>query len=110
MTFALDVTDRSAVEDAFSNIDREIGPVSILVNNALVESDEGRQWLPEFAELSKGEWVPADEGAELVYRLARGDADGLSGRAVHVMNDLDDLIAQANAISAGDRLALRILP
>jgi len=29
---------------------------------------------------------------------------------MHVMNDLDDLIAQANAISSGDRLAMRILP
>ena len=86
------------------------GPVLTKMTQAMVDSDEGRRWLPEFSALSEDEWVPADRGAALVHRLARGDADELSGRALHVMDDLDDLIARANAVSSGDRLTLRIIP
>ncbi len=34
LALALDVTDREAVERAFAKIEHELGPVSILVNNA----------------------------------------------------------------------------
>jgi len=86
------------------------GPVLTRLTQALVDSDAGRRWLPEFSALLEEEWVPADQGAALVHRLARGDADELSGRALHVSDDLDDLIAQAEAVSSGDRLTLRIIP
>jgi 3-oxoacyl-[acyl-carrier protein] reductase len=86
------------------------GPVLTQMTRRLVETDPGRRWLPEFAKLSPDEWVSADEGAELAYRLARGDADELSGRSFHVVNDLDELIADAQAISSGDRLAMRMVP
>jgi len=86
------------------------GPVRTRMTQTLVDSDEGRRWLPEFSELSEDQWVHPDRGAELAYRLARGDADELSGRALHVADDLDDLIARAQAVSSGDRLAMRIIP
>jgi NAD(P)-dependent dehydrogenase (short-subunit alcohol dehydrogenase family) len=86
------------------------GPVRTRMTQTLAGSDEGRRWLPEFSRLSQDEWVPAERGAELAFRLARGDADELSGRALHVMNDLDELIARANEVSSGDRLTMRIVP
>ena len=86
------------------------GPVLTKMTKAMVDSDEGRRWLPEFSALSEDEWVPADRGAALVHRLSRGDADELSGRALHVMDDLDDLITRVDAVSSGDRLTLRIIP
>ncbi|MGH2754562.1 MAG: hypothetical protein ACRDLB_09020 [Actinomycetota bacterium] len=84
------------------------GPVRTRMTESLVESEEGRRWLPEFSELSDEEWSPSEAGARLVLRLARGDADVLSGRALHVMHDLDQLIAEADAIGAADRLVLRV--
>jgi len=86
------------------------GPVRTRMTQTLAESDEGLRWLPEFSELSEDDWVPAERGAELSFRLARGDADELSGRALHVMNDLDELIARANDVASGDRLTMRIIP
>jgi NAD(P)-dependent dehydrogenase (short-subunit alcohol dehydrogenase family) len=85
------------------------GPVRTNMTGSLVESDEGRRWLPEFADLSDDEWVPPDVGADLAHRLARGDADALSGRALHVAYDLDELIAEADTISS-DRFVMRITP
>ena len=84
------------------------GPVQTRMTRGLLESTAGRRWLPEFSEIAEGEWVPAERGAELVHRLARGDGDALAGRAMHVMYDLDDLLARADEISAGDRFTLRI--
>jgi NAD(P)-dependent dehydrogenase (short-subunit alcohol dehydrogenase family) len=84
------------------------GPVLTEMTRRLVETEEGRRWLPDFAETPDDEWVPAEIGAELIYRLAQGDADSLSGRALHVSYDLDELISAADAIASEDRLALRI--
>ena len=86
------------------------GPVVTKMTRWLMESEEGRRWLPEFAALSDDEWMSPDVGAELIHRLARGDADALSGRALHVMHDLDAQIAEAGGISKDGRSVLRIIP
>ncbi len=84
------------------------GPVLTEMTRRLVETEEGRRWLPEFAALSEDEWVPPEQGARLAIRIARGDADGLSGRSLHVMHDLDEQIARADEIVSTDRLVMRI--
>ena len=84
------------------------GPVRTRLTGELTDTDEGRRWLPEFADLHVDDWVSPDVGAALVHRLARGDADALSGKALHVSMDLDELLAEAGAVAAGDRLSLRI--
>lgn len=85
------------------------GPVRTRMTSRLAETDEGRRLLPWFGELSDSEWVPADGGAQLVVRVARGDADSLSGRFIHVSQDLDELLAHADEIQSSDRLVMRVV-
>lgn len=59
-------------------------------------------------ELSDSDVFPPEAAATLTLRLAAGDADVLSGRYLHVNQDLDALIADADAITADDRHALRL--
>ena len=47
-------------------------PVVTNMTRWLMESEEGRRWLPEFAALSDDEWMAPDVGAELAHRLAVG--------------------------------------
>ena len=46
--------------------------------------------------------------AALVARIARGDADPLSGRFLHALDDLDDLLARVGEIEADDLYAPRL--
>lgn len=63
---------------------------------------------PDF-EPMPDEWVfPAEMAGELCVRLATGVADKLTGRMIHVRDDLDAMIAEADRIIAEDRYALRL--
>jgi NAD(P)-dependent dehydrogenase (short-subunit alcohol dehydrogenase family) len=78
------------------------------VRTRLVEdvarSEDGRRWLPELAE--RPDALEPERAGRLVVELARGRADALSGRFLHVLDDLDDLIARADEISRDDLYAL----
>jgi 3-oxoacyl-[acyl-carrier protein] reductase len=54
-----------------------------------------RRWAPQLAELPDGQWQTAEQSAALIRRIAVGDADALSGRFLHVKDDLDTLLRQA---------------
>jgi NAD(P)-dependent dehydrogenase (short-subunit alcohol dehydrogenase family) len=74
----------------------------------LANSEAGRRWLPEFQERPAEDYVtPADAG-RLVAELASGTADALSGRFIHVSDDLATLVARAQDIAGGDERVLRI--
>src|ERR671923_261043 len=79
------------------------------VRTRLVEdvarSEKGRRWLPELAE--RPDALEPERAGRLVVELATGRADALSGRFLHVLDDLDDLIARADDISHDDLYALR---
>jgi NAD(P)-dependent dehydrogenase (short-subunit alcohol dehydrogenase family) len=53
-------------------------------------------------------FTPAQSAAELVARLASGQADALTGRLIHVHDDLDDLVQRADAIRKDDLYTLRL--
>ena len=54
-------------------------------------------------------WIfPAQDCADLCLRLASGEADALTGRMIHVRDNLDEMIANADKIIAEDRYALRL--
>ena len=59
-----------------------------------------------FDDLPDDEWQTAEQSAELVLRIAAGDADPLNGRFLHVKDDLDDLLAEAAAGHGSGRLRL----
>lgn len=85
------------------------GPVRTEMTVRLAESEEGRKWTPYFAELDDDGWTPAEEGAQLVARLAGGEADTLSGRFIHVERDLAELVGRAADIESEDRLVMRMI-
>jgi NAD(P)-dependent dehydrogenase (short-subunit alcohol dehydrogenase family) len=71
----------------------------------VARSDEGRRWLPELAE--REDALEPKRAGRLVVELATGRADALSGRFLHVLDDLDDLVARADEIVRDDKYALR---
>jgi NAD(P)-dependent dehydrogenase (short-subunit alcohol dehydrogenase family) len=83
-----------------------------LVRTALVEErllgEAGWRWRPQFASSPAEEYTPPERVADLLVRIAAGDADPLSGRFLHAEDDLDALLADADRIRAEDLLTLRL--
>jgi NAD(P)-dependent dehydrogenase (short-subunit alcohol dehydrogenase family) len=75
-----------------------------LVEN-VVRSAAGRRYLPELGERTDA--LAPELAGELVAELATGRADALTGRFLHVLDDLDDLVNRADEIRADDLYALR---
>ncbi|CAN0426150.1 unnamed protein product [Ectocarpus sp. 13 AM-2016] len=63
---------------------------------------------PEYEGMDEAWIFPAEDAAKLCLRLAAGDADRLSGRMIHVRDDLDALIERADEIIDQDGYALRL--
>jgi NAD(P)-dependent dehydrogenase (short-subunit alcohol dehydrogenase family) len=53
------------------------------------------------------DWVPPERAAQLVLRLASGEADQISGRHVSVRDNLDELLQRLDEIERDDLLKLR---
>jgi NAD(P)-dependent dehydrogenase (short-subunit alcohol dehydrogenase family) len=67
-----------------------------------------REVNPDFEGIDPDYIFPAEAAGTLCVRLASGEADRLTGRMIHVRDDLDAMIADADAIVAEDRYALRL--
>ena len=63
-------------------------------------------WFPEVAK--RQDEVPAERIAALITRIARGEADALSGRFLHVLDDIDDLLARRDELEREDLYAPRL--
>jgi NAD(P)-dependent dehydrogenase (short-subunit alcohol dehydrogenase family) len=83
-----------------------------LVRTRMVEEsllgEPGRRWRPQIAAIPPEEYTPAGRVADLLVRVAAGDADPLSGRFLHAEDDLDELLADAERVIAEDLLTLRL--
>ncbi|MDX6378424.1 MAG: meso-butanediol dehydrogenase / (S,S)-butanediol dehydrogenase / diacetyl reductase [Gaiellaceae bacterium] len=77
-----------------------------LVPTEMAGSDGFRRY-SGFEDLPADEWQTAGDSAELVLRIAAGHADPLSGRFLHVKDDLDELLAEAAAGMSERRLRMR---
>ena len=84
------------------------GTVRTAMTDYILESGPGRRWLPQMRQMPESVWVPAERGAGLITALAAGEADALSGRFIHVSDDLEDLVRRADEIRAADTLTLRL--
>lgn len=88
----------------------EPGTVRTAMTETLLESEAGRTWLPWYRQtFDAGQDASPDEAAALVVRLARGDADALTGRFLSRADDLDALVADAEAVVRGEKLVLRLV-
>ncbi len=56
----------------------------------------------------EADWVAPERAAELCVFLASGQADRLSGRFVHVLDDIRKLVQRADEVEANDLYALRV--
>ena len=61
-----------------------------------------------FKDLPESEWTPPERAGELCVFLATGAADRLSGRYIHVLDDVHDMVRRADEIQAQDLYALRL--
>ncbi len=70
------------------------------VRTALVESvaasEPGRRYLPELADRQDG--LEPERAGRLVVDIASGRLDALAGRFLHVLDDVDDLLARADEL------------
>jgi NAD(P)-dependent dehydrogenase (short-subunit alcohol dehydrogenase family) len=67
---------------------------------------EVQKWFRQL--YAEGKDTPIERPVELVLTLASGRADALSGCFLDVHNDIDALIADAEAIQRGERLRMRL--
>lgn len=61
-----------------------------------------------FKDVPEEEWVPVERAGELCVFIATGKADRLSGRYLHVLDDITELIARADEIVENDLYVLRL--
>jgi NAD(P)-dependent dehydrogenase (short-subunit alcohol dehydrogenase family) len=81
------------------------GVVETELTRRILESPEGQRWLPE---VGTGRVLEPELGARLVVELASGRADALSGRFIHALDDLDELLRRLDEISEYDYYAPRL--
>ncbi len=75
------------------------------MTDRLTSSEAGRRWLPE---VGSGRVVDAEQTAQLIARIAGGDADPLSGRLLHTLDEIDVLLAGIDEIQRDDLYAPRV--
>ena len=83
------------------------------MNLRFMASDELRHRSPDVAawcnhRFAEGHATPIERSVQLVLTRASGIADALSGCFLSVDDDLDALLAQADAIQSEGRLRLRL--
>ena len=89
------------------------GTVRTPMNLRFMASEEMRRRSPDVAAwfdqlFAEGDDTPIERSVQLVLTLASGKADLLSGCFISVDDDLDALLAQADAIQSEGRLRLRL--
>jgi NAD(P)-dependent dehydrogenase (short-subunit alcohol dehydrogenase family) len=80
------------------------------VRTELVESvaasEAGRRYLPELAD--RQDALEPERAGQLVVEIASGRLDPLAGRFLHVLDDVDELLARADEIAEQDLYTLRL--
>jgi NAD(P)-dependent dehydrogenase (short-subunit alcohol dehydrogenase family) len=84
------------------------GTVATELTRKLVESEAAERWLPKFQAMRPEDWLSPELAARLVVLLASGMADALSGRFLHALDDVEELVARQDEIVRNDLYALRL--
>jgi NAD(P)-dependent dehydrogenase (short-subunit alcohol dehydrogenase family) len=80
------------------------GRVRTAMTEYMLESQTGKPW----SVMPTGEWLPAERAGALAVVLSSGRADALSGRFIHVLDDVEELVRRADEIRRDDLYALRL--
>ena len=87
----------------------EPGTVRTAMAMWALESPAGRRWIPWYRNIfDQQQDVLPEYSAELVVRLARGDADVLTGRFIARGDDLDDIIRRSDKAIENEWGMLRV--
>ncbi|MGH7460438.1 MAG: SDR family NAD(P)-dependent oxidoreductase [Longimicrobiales bacterium] len=87
----------------------EPGTVRTALAMYALESPAGRRWIPWYRNIFDAqEDVLPEYSAELIVRLARGDADRLTGRFISRADDLDEIVRQAKKAIENEWGVLRV--
>jgi NAD(P)-dependent dehydrogenase (short-subunit alcohol dehydrogenase family) len=81
------------------------GTVRTALTEQLTNSAAGRRWLPP---IPPERWLSPERVGQLVVYLAAGLADRLSGRFIHVLDDVAELARRADVIERDDLYVLRL--
>lgn len=65
----------------------------------------GKRWLPDAVH---GQWVPVERLERLVTLLASGRGDALSGRFIHALDDVEELVLRSEEVERQDLYAPRL--
>ncbi len=84
------------------------GVVHTGMSDTVLNSPEGRKWLPRYQDALDTRSTPIEWASELVNFLASGEADGLSGCFISVNDDYRDMAKRAQEIKDGDMYTLRL--
>lgn len=76
------------------------------ITPGLVRTELGEEVAARRGNVAESDWVPAEAVATLLARIARGDLDGLSGRFLRSVDDLDAFVAREQEIRDEDLLTL----
>lgn len=95
--------------DSTAEAVKEHGVYVFVISPGLVRTDMTKD-VPIFQDLPDDSWIPVERCGDLCVRLAKGDADRLTGRFIHASSDdLDDLIARADEINANNLQTLGLI-
>jgi NAD(P)-dependent dehydrogenase (short-subunit alcohol dehydrogenase family) len=81
------------------------GFVHTELTKRMIESPAGRRWLPE---AGTRDGLDLDLFVRLAVRLALGDADVLSGRLLHALDDIDELLRRIDDIERDELYVPRL--
>jgi NAD(P)-dependent dehydrogenase (short-subunit alcohol dehydrogenase family) len=81
------------------------GTVRTRMTEEMLSTRDGRRF---FGRTDPDRWVEPERAGELVAYIATGDADRLSGRLLHVLDDVPGLARRAEEVERDDLLTLRL--
>jgi len=84
------------------------GVVHTGMSDSVLNSPEGRKWLPKYDQALERGRTPVEWASDLCNFLVSGQADGLSGCFINVNDDWRDMARNAKEIQQGDMYKLRL--
>jgi hypothetical protein len=82
--------------------------VRTAMTEQVLQSPAGQQWCPEVQAVFDAEQdLPPERAAQQAVFLASGKADGLTGRMVRAIYDLEALVHHIEEVQRDDRYVLR---
>jgi NAD(P)-dependent dehydrogenase (short-subunit alcohol dehydrogenase family) len=105
---------KAALASLIASLDAELEGTGVrafsvtpgFVRTAMTSAMAETPWFSALAD--REDALPPERVARLVARIARGDADRLSGRVLHALDDLDELLARLDEINAEDLYSPRL--